>query len=272
MKPQFPARIHVLLARESSTAVVIRRGPAHRTAFIGWDRCTDQFSVGQWLNGRIYERRSDLSPDGRHLIYFALNGKWADATQGSWTAVSRAPYLKALSLFALGHTWAGGGLFLSDDTYWLADIQGSGHQTVHDDSGLTRSTDSLCSTGDFYQFRLQRDGWRLTGVIGKDSVPTQLNFEKPLTPNILLQKRSVQHGGRVVGRGQAYDEHQLMNRATGETLDCPDWEWAEVDGGRLVWAQGGKLFAGRVPRLQPEGVKLLADFNLLRYHRLRAPY
>src|SRR5688572_2426031 len=69
----FPARLHVLLAREAAYAIVFRRGPSKEVCTIGWNRATDEFSVGQWLKGRIYERRADLSPDGKLLIYFASN-------------------------------------------------------------------------------------------------------------------------------------------------------------------------------------------------------
>ena len=62
----FPARLHVLLASGSSRAVVLRRGPSGAVASFLWDRRDDSFALGQWLRGRIYERRADLSPDGRH--------------------------------------------------------------------------------------------------------------------------------------------------------------------------------------------------------------
>ena len=80
----FAPRLHVLLARDSSKAVIIRRGPSRKTAVIGWDRKNDTFEVGQWLNGRIYERRCDLSPDGKHFIYFAMNGRWDSEVLGAW--------------------------------------------------------------------------------------------------------------------------------------------------------------------------------------------
>jgi len=66
-----PARIHAILARRGSRAVVFRRGPSDKFAVIGWDRKNDTFTLGQWLRGMIYPRRSDLSPDGEYLIYFA---------------------------------------------------------------------------------------------------------------------------------------------------------------------------------------------------------
>ena len=52
---------------------------------------TNEFALGQWLKGRIYERRSDLSPDGKYMIYFAMNGKWNSIAKWSWTAISKAP-------------------------------------------------------------------------------------------------------------------------------------------------------------------------------------
>src|SRR3954469_17262682 len=104
----FPARLHVLLAADAPTAVVIRRGPSQSVCTVLWDRKTDEFTLGQWMRGRIYERRCDLSPDGRHLVYFAMNGRWDAETKGAWTGVSRAPYLKAITLLAKGDCWNGG--------------------------------------------------------------------------------------------------------------------------------------------------------------------
>src|SRR5688500_14916743 len=107
MPATFPPRLHVLLSGDGKTGVVIRRGPSQTTCAIGWNRVYDTFGVGQWMRGRIYERRSDLSPDGKHLIYFAMNGRWQSTTKGSWTAISRAPYLHAVTLLAKGDCWHG---------------------------------------------------------------------------------------------------------------------------------------------------------------------
>jgi hypothetical protein len=75
MSRAFPARLHVLLASQARAGVVFRRGPVNAVCTIGWNLETDKFELGQWLRGRIYERRGDLSPDGRHLIYFARGGR-----------------------------------------------------------------------------------------------------------------------------------------------------------------------------------------------------
>ncbi len=148
---RFPARVHVLLARDKPTGVVIRRGPSKRVCTLLWDRRSDQFQIGQWLNGKIYERRSDLSPDGKHLIYFAMNGRWHTQAQGSWTAISRAPYLKAIAMCPKGDCWNGGGLFTGKTSYWLND--GLGHSELHNSRGATRSR---VSTFNLVRQRLSR--------------------------------------------------------------------------------------------------------------------
>src|SRR6185369_16654475 len=119
---KFAARVHVLLARDASVGVALRRGPSKRVCTVLWNRRKDEFRVGQWLNGRIYERRSDLSPDGKYLIYFAMNGRWESEAGGSWTAISRAPYLKAIAIFPKGDRWNGGGLFTGKATYSLNEV------------------------------------------------------------------------------------------------------------------------------------------------------
>ena len=270
-----PARIHALLAKDSARAVIIRRGPSRHTAVIGWDRSCDRFEIGQWLYGRIYERRCDLSPDGRHLLYFAMNGRWSARSKGSWTAISRAPYLKALAMFAKGDCWNGGGLFLSAQTYWL---NGCGYERLNDDSGLSVNTSYPWHESyggecpGVYYVRLQRDGWAMKhrapdGTGGETTV-----FDKHIGGHWRLRKYA--HAGihRLVGKGCYFDEHELRNARTGENTACADWEWADVDDDRLVWASAGKLYAGRLKDDGLADTDLLHDFNGYRFERLRAPY
>lgn len=74
--------------------------------------------MAQWLRERIYERRTDISSDGRHMIYFARGGGARHAeTRGPWTAVTRVPWLKAINLHGKGDCWNGGGLFTSNSRY-----------------------------------------------------------------------------------------------------------------------------------------------------------
>ncbi len=108
-KQSSQVRLYAILAREAPTAVVFRRGPSNHVLLIKWDTSDDTFEQGQWLKGRIYERRCDLSPDGKMLIYFAANYR---KPYYSWSAISRPPYLTGLALWPKGDGWGGGGHFL----------------------------------------------------------------------------------------------------------------------------------------------------------------
>ena len=276
MKRPIPPRIHVLLARDASTAVVVRRGPTRHTALIGWDRKTDQFKTGQWLYGRIYERRCDISPDGKHLIYFAMNGHWESSVKGSWTAISRAPYLKAVSLFAKGDCWHGGGLFQTSTDYWLND--GHGHELQKEDRRLRRVVEypwheqygGECLG--VYYIRLQRDGWKLKRS-APDGEGRQVSvFEKRVNNHWILRKRAHISIGRSVGRGVYFDTHELFNSRTEEMISKMDWEWAELDGARLLWAANGCLHSGRLDAKGLRSEKLLYDFSSMQFEKLAAPY
>src|SRR5689334_17597784 len=113
--PRPPCRLFMILARRAPRAVIFRRGPSDWFQLILWHTDADEIEYGQWFHGRIYVRRSDLSPDGSLLIYFArkITGRTlADrAYTYAWTAISRPPYYTALALWPKGDCWHGGGLF-----------------------------------------------------------------------------------------------------------------------------------------------------------------
>jgi hypothetical protein len=87
-----PCRLSVLFAHSAPVAVVLRRGPTKWVQLVKWRTDGDEFEAGQWFKGRIYDRRSDLSPDGSLLIYFAskITGRTlADSEYTyAWTAIS----------------------------------------------------------------------------------------------------------------------------------------------------------------------------------------
>ncbi len=112
---RIPPRLSIILARQKPIAVIISRGPSSWYHVILWDTSKDTFEHGAWFKGRIYEDRCGLSYDGKLFVYFALQGnKWNSSYQGSWTAVSRPPWLYALTLWPEGSTWSGGGYFLGN--------------------------------------------------------------------------------------------------------------------------------------------------------------
>jgi len=272
---RFPARLHVLLARDARIGVVIRRGPSKSVCTVLWNRRTDEFTLAQWMRGRIYERRSDVAPDGKHLIYFAMNGKWTSEARGSWTAISRAPYLKAVTLLAKGDCWHGGGLFTGNQQYWLND--GYGHTLVRDTGELDRDLSFTPrqyggECPGVYYTRLQRDNWSLRDPRSTTRFHELHVFEKEIRSGWILRKLAHAETGAPPGHGCYWDEHEVENTDKGITLTFPDWEWADLDRGRLVWAAAGKLWAGHMRGNGVHPAKCLYDFNDMKFEPIAAPY
>jgi len=270
----FPARLHVLLASKAPYGVVFRRGPVNAVCTVGWNRKTDEFQLGQWLRGRIYERRADLSPDGRHLIYFARGGRRHQETKGSWTAISRAPWLHAITLFGKGDCWQGGGLFTSNQKYWLNGC----HFGVRDSSKLVEDV-QYKPEGAFgaecpsvYYRRLLRDGWSLEITVGPGRVSPCTVFSKPLPHGWMLRKFAYADATHPQGTSVYWDEHELEHPKRKALLAVPKWEWADLDGSTLVWAEKGILYRASMKPSGPADAKILYDFNPMRFEARAAPY
>lgn len=271
---RFHARLHVLLARAAPLGLVIRRGPSKQVCTILWDRRRDKFQIGQWLKGRIYERRSDLSADGRYFLYFAMNGRWQSEAKGSWTAISRTPYLKAIALFPKGDCWHGGGLFNPNHTYWLND--GCGHSELRNTREVMRNRKSQPAEhfggecpGVYYP-RLLRDGWKHVHTRSAGD-PIDV-FDKPLIKGWMLRKLAHSDINADPGKSVYWDEHELFQPAPNKQIKCPTWEWADIDGKRLVWASKGKLFAARLTDAGLLDEHELFDFNEMSFVAIEAPY
>jgi hypothetical protein len=273
---KFPARLHVLIARENKKALVIRRGPSKSTCVLAWDRKKNTFEVSQWIKGRIYERRSDISPSGEYWIYFAMNGKWDSESKGAWTAISKAPWLKAVSLYAKGDCWNGGGLFLNDKSYWLNDEHG--HEKLFSSSNV-RKEESYEPPQQYggeclnvYYNRLQRDGWDLISRSEKEKWSSDSVFEKKLPKSWLLRKVCHEQIGSPKGKGCYWDEHELINKNS-ESISKPGWEWADWVDESIVYAENGCLYKVAIENCNQLGkAKLLHDFNGYKFENRQAPY
>ncbi|WP_119268534.1 hypothetical protein [Taklimakanibacter deserti] len=121
MTPATP-KSHVLLARQAPVAVIFYRKSRLTTYCLHLDYerrkngCRDRLSKGSRFYGRLFPERSDLSPDGSLMIYFAMRGKRTagKSDPSTWTALCSPPWLKAHLFFPNGSTWGGGGVFLRD--------------------------------------------------------------------------------------------------------------------------------------------------------------
>ncbi|MGF1551122.1 MAG: hypothetical protein ACFBWO_01310 [Paracoccaceae bacterium] len=264
-----PTRIFVLLASEARLGVVLawRR---YTCCFL-WRLEDDVLERGNCMGAQLYPERSDLSPDGRHLIYFAASHKPDDPRSGAWTSISRPPWLKAVAFYPEGLALYGGGFFLSNET-WV--FTGHGYRrsasTFSDESGLVRMPPPHPAVRGIPSSRaahLRRSGWEVTTMPGED-----VRFERSLGRHWRLLKTRRIPGDP--GRGRI-DERTALVAEDGRRIDCPDWDWADADPrtGDLLYAQAGRLWRQPVTgrRGWPDPT-LVADLNGMRFANGRAPY
>lgn len=133
-------RLFVIFARSAPLAVILRRGPTKWYQLIEWDTRRDVFMDGAWFKGRIYEERCDLSPDGQLFLYFCHGGRTRAGYTDSWTAVSRPPWLHALTLWPWGTTYGGGGRFVGNRRVVLRIAMPIATHPKHPAQGLEVST------------------------------------------------------------------------------------------------------------------------------------
>lgn len=286
------AQLFCILARNASSAVIFRRGPSKQVLLIKWSLKKDTFEYGQWLKGRIYERRCDLSPKGEKLIYFAANWKYGKHPQ-SWTAISKPPYLTALALWPNIGAWGGGGLFSSELTILLNHEKGQRELMRGFTLGRGVKVESLgpnAGRGEddpIYHTRLIRDGWQVLQE-GKCNRP---NWDADIVwvyqePRIYFKKSpksksdfSLQMQIKGIHERDKYwyaIDHEVFTENNKLVLSLPRTSWADWDkNGDLLFSDSGKLF--RLPHARtPEKFCIsraheIADFTNLRFEEKRAP-
>jgi hypothetical protein len=278
-------KLFVVLARQAPVGVIFRRGPSEWCQLIKWNTVDDTFEEGQWLHGKIYVRRCDLSPDGTKLLYFAAKyqGSSYDATYThAWTAVSKPPWLTAIALWPKGDTWAGGGLFHDNSHIWLNHVpaRAQAHPDHQPPPGLYVNPNPFASGEDYplYANRLDRDGWRYRQhgsfvLRGGNWVTEQEEICVKTDPTRRFELQMTLTGiePRTPGGSAVYNwlVRDLVNSATSVV---PADQWADWDSlGRLVYGSDGGLFAGPVhPGAQIDTDKI-ADFTENKFADVKAP-
>lgn len=245
-QPRAKCQLYVILARSASTAVVFRRGPTKQVRLILWDRHDDSFTPGQWFKGRIYERRGDLSPNGRRLVYFASNGK------DTWTAISNPPFLTALALWPSDGTYGGGGLFTSNDDVLINHTPD--RMTPDPSKGIPKIRYTrLAEFGGrgeddpIGHVRRVRDGWTLA-----------------TEPQIYEKSNGLKGKRHRILRERLLGVHEVMGDTYALEYDVGDVSmgrahWADWDrNGDLLLSQDGRLYRSAHPYTER---RELADFR-----------
>lgn len=281
-------RLYALLAREAPFAVIFRRGPSNSVLLIGWNTANDTFQAGQWLKGRIYERRCDLSPKGNLLVYFAAN---YHEPHYSWTALSRPPFLTALAMWPKGDAWGGGGLFLSRTR--LALNHRDGELKLADGFSIPKwlkleqfgQRPGWGEDDPIHSERLERDGWVLVECPTKTKddfgARVWIEFSPPMRwqkPNPKWPKRySLEMSilGLKEKDGPWYLIEHSIKRGEGGTDKIGRSDWADWShSGDLLFARDGCIY--RAPSkegvlMSSEDATPIADFSKLRFEPVQAP-
>jgi len=255
--------------------VIFRRGPTRWIQLINWDTRKDVFEEGQWFHGHIYIGRSDLSPSGSLLIYFANKFNKKTVTDKeytyAWTAVSKPPFLTALALWPKGDCWHGGGLFRGPHDVFLnhrpADAKS---HPLHPPKGLrVMPNPQACGEDDPIRIpRMERDGWQFKQWLDYDYYG-----HRTLNP-VIMEKPNGE--GDLKLRVEIYQEPEEQWVCSIVTKKGKEFEiglgtWADFDqGGRLVFASGGKLFSAFLKSGEMV-MDQLADFNASKPRALKAP-
>lgn len=271
-----PCRAFGILARDAPLAVILRRGPSDWAQLIRWQTSSDHLEYGQWMKGRIYERRCDLSPDGNLFLYFARKKNQKTINDEdytyAWTAISRPPYFTALALWPKGNSWNGGGVFDDNTTIRLNhNPERMASHPNHQPQGLTIIPDFEGKGEDssIYPKLLNSHGWEL--IQDADSWDEEtFSIYKPNQP-VIWRKTIPRFGLSLLMHLNGSNKNQfgddlilhyvVIDEHTNDSYPIENATWADWDQqGRLVYISRG-LLLGQQIRPELNTARVIADLN-----------
>lgn len=275
-KPTPPPRLWVVRAKDAPVAVIFRRGPSKQVELILWNMRKDTFERGQWFKGRIYERRCDLSPDGKYLIYFAAKHT---GPFGTWTAISRPPYLTALALWSKGDCWNGGGWFLSERGFVLNHPPQQTEMAKGFCLRKLRMEKTAAWRGEddtVWVNVLDRDGWKLTKrgafqeLKGRGWIATEPETWVKPHPRRKISLEMATVG--VLSSDRWYDMRFRVFSEDGDIVPPSAWDWADWNpSGDLVYAENGCIHRAKFRQQGIHSSKNLIDFTEDKFSNVSTP-
>ena len=233
-------RIYCLVATAAPVVAVFLRGPTRWFHVGRWDLTKQVYEPGAWLLGRLFPRRSDVSPDGQWLCYFARKPGATWKHGETYIAISKLPWLTALYAFGTCGSWTRGYYFTEDGS-------------CDDPDKANLPIPYGIKAMPIMQFANERRrGWSEA----PDSPPQQTNDTWDEQRNVHMQKRQpgdsrVLHleclgcAGGEFGVNQAMDGFSICYslEADGDLEVLDDLQWADWDtaGRLLVATRCGKL-------------------------------
>ncbi|WP_394796083.1 hypothetical protein [Armatimonas sp.] len=269
-------RLFVFLARDAPIGIIFRHGPARLTQLILWHTDTDTFEPGDRHVGNFYAERGDLSPAGKLLIYVAANYTARQCNHGLpniWTALCKPPWLTPLAIWPNNEPYYIGGLFASNTTVQINQAPYAHEEWTQHKQGMPAGQppqelefqydNLLWNPNNQFFTRLIRNGWKPIEPTPQPQIfDIALEKAHPMRPQTLVL---------MMGH-QNTPTYEVRDPQRKTMTPLPGAIWADWDqGGRLVYAQEGKLFTADVGvsgKLTPQEI---ADFTPTDRKRAHAP-
>lgn len=245
----------MIRARAAEIAVIFRRGPTKQVRMIRWDMTRDVLQRGQWLAGRVYPERCDISPDGTYVIYFAMR------RGDTFNAVCRPPWFTPLAVWEEGGTWGGGGVWVTNTELHLR----ANPAVMKVDPKFTLPP---WLTLGWHTTNFDRDGWR---AAESDAIPYVDSKLHPRTRTLELRRRVAIPIANTNTDMHAYD-YKLIDHARDRERELFSADWAD-------WHPSGDLAIARdgvLSRIDVRGGTLgepvaLADFTGEEFEAIEPP-
>lgn len=265
-RPPAP-RIHLLCARDAPEVVVLARGPAKVWRVFRWQTRRNVLEAGSTFYGRIYELRSDLSPDGRWMVYMGLGRK----AHHAWTGLCQSPWLKTTFHRDMMSTHCGGGWFPDrGHLHFNVGTTDEENASLARLAGLHRVTGQECvRAGDEMVLypRLERDGF-----VRQGEMPKEIRIEPAVYETRVDDDPGWLRKGPVGGMPDLrlrYLGYREGYRYRFDLPDRPDFlgddvTWANFDGdGALVLARQGRIERWTPAAMAAQSSPTIFDLNLV---------
>lgn len=257
-EPEGASSLYVLPAARAPIAAVFLRVPGRWWHVMKWDLSAGDLEPGAWLKGTLYPRRSDLSSDGRLLLYFlAKEGKgdfMGMRERHTFTALSRLPWVHALAAWPEDGTDTDGHHFVAPPRWDLGAPQ---HGSLRSDAGgIPERFGTMRTEPAQYAAELRR-GWvehpscppRERGDVWDEERSVVLVRERPSDPSIRLVLRDEgwdpDAPGAIDGRAPTYSLETADGVRALDDVVWADWHPA----GLLMVATEGSRLEVRDPAL-----------------------
>lgn len=242
-------RIHLLPAKDVPVVIVIRRKPSKLFHILKWNTREDTLESGSWFKGTVVPFKSDVSFDGKWMVYLAMG-----ASGETWSGICSTPWLKTSSDWSYCGFVYGGGYWARRDRLLISEAPFR-DKTGDDQYPFTveELAEERTGLGSVLYRRMERDGWER---VAKETGNSDWVYG-PTSKHPTLRAIDTRHFELNQTFRFSIDEYPSL-------LDS-DVTWATWDAdGNLVFAKRGALVKYALEDIGSERPTFTKDLENLR--------